>query len=178
MELHYDITKQDYIDFNLNYFTNNAVVQRSILITRVATAAIVVLGGTMLMYWLHALNAFSVAVYLALAAACFFGMPWYMKRKMIKNVDRILQRANNKQLCGPKTLTLREEEFELAGENEDTVYQYEAVQRTATDANHFYIFVDEFSAIIVPFSAFVDEQQKTAFYDRITTHIKDEALKC
>ena len=31
MELHYDITKQDYIDFNLNYYTNNAVVQRSIL---------------------------------------------------------------------------------------------------------------------------------------------------
>lgn len=178
MELHYDITKQDYIDFNLNYYTNNAVVQRSILITRVATAAIVALGGTMLMYWLHALNTFSVAVYLALAAVCFFGMPWYMKRKMIKNVDRILQRANNKQLCGPKTLTLREEEFELAGENEDTVYQYEAVQRTATDANHFYIFVDEFSAIIVPFSAFADEQQKTAFYDRITAYIKDEALKC
>ena len=24
MELHYDITKQDFIDFNLNYYNNNA----------------------------------------------------------------------------------------------------------------------------------------------------------
>ena len=64
------------------------------------------------------------------------------------------------------------------GENEDTVYQYEAVQRTASDDRHYYIFVDEFSAIIVPFSAFEDEQQKQAFYDRITVHIEDEALKC
>lgn len=178
MELHYDIQKQDYIDFNLNYFNNNAVVQRSMLVTRIATAAIVVLGGTALMYWVKGLGVVSVIVYLALAALCFFGTPWYMRRKVVKNTERILRNANNKQLCGPKTLTLREDEFELTGENEDTVYQYEAVQRTATDAGHYYIFVDEFSAVIVPFSAFVDEAHKREFYQRITAKIEDEALKC
>ncbi len=71
MELHYDITKQDYIDFNLNYYTNNAVVQRSILTTRIASAVIVALGGTALMYWLKALSVVSVVGYLALAAVCF-----------------------------------------------------------------------------------------------------------
>lgn len=45
MELHYDITKQDFIDFNLNYYNNNAIVQRSIRTMRIATAAIVILGG-------------------------------------------------------------------------------------------------------------------------------------
>ena len=178
MELHYDITKQDYIDFNLNYFVNNAMVQRSILMTRIATAVLVIVGGTVLMYWVKGLSVLSVAVYLALAALCFFGTPWYMKRKVVKNTERILRNANNKQLCGPKTLTLREDEFELSGENEDTVYKYEAVQRTATDTGHYYIFVDEFSAVIVPFSAFADEEQKKAFYKRITAHIADEALKC
>ena len=54
MELHYDITKQDFIDFNLNYYNNNAIVQRSIRTMRIATAAIVILGGSALMYWLHA----------------------------------------------------------------------------------------------------------------------------
>lgn len=67
MELHYDITKQDYIDFNLNYYVNNAVVQRSILMTRIMTAALVIIGGTVLMYFVHGLSVFSVAVYVALA---------------------------------------------------------------------------------------------------------------
>ena len=178
MELHYDITQQDYIDFNLNYYVNNAVVQRSILMTRIATAVIVILGGAALMYWVKGLSVWSVLVYLVLAAACFFGTPWYMKRKVVKNTERILRNARNKQLCGPKTLTLRDDSFELAGENEDTTYQYEVVQRTASDDKHYYIFVDEFSAIIVPFSAFTDEMQKKEFYDRITVNIKDEALKC
>ena len=59
MELNYNITKQDYIDFNLNYFNNNAVVQRSIWMMRVATAIIVIIGGSVLMYWLHALTVVS-----------------------------------------------------------------------------------------------------------------------
>lgn len=178
MELHYEITKQDYIDFNLNYFNNNAVVQRSIRTMRIATVAIVILGGSALMYWLHALTPVSMLVYLALAAVCFFGTPRYMQHKVVKNTERILRNAKNKQLCGPKTLTLRDTEFELTGENEDTIYQYAAVQRTATDDKHYYIFVDEFSAVIVPFAAFESDEQNHTFYDRITANIEDEALKC
>ena len=127
MEFKYSVSKQDYIDFNLNYFNNNAVVQRSIWMMRVATAVIVIIGGSVLMYWLHALTLVSGLVYLALAAVCFFGTPWYMRRKVVKNTERILKNANNKQLCGPKTLTLRDEDFELKGENEDSVYRYDAV---------------------------------------------------
>ena len=178
MELHYNITKQDFIDFNLNYYNNNAIVQRSIRTMRIATAAIVILGGSALMYWLHTLTPVSIAVYVALAAVCFWGTPRYMRHKMIKNIEKILKNAKNKQLCGPKTLTLRESEFELSGENEDTVYQYSAVQRTATDDKHYYIFVDEFSAVIVPFSAFENDAQKQDFYNKITANIADEALKC
>ena len=124
MELHYDITKQDFIDFNLNYYNNNAIVQRSIRTMRIATAAIVILGGSALMYWLHTLTPVSIAVYVALAAVCFWGTPRYMRHKMIKNIEKILRNAKNKQLCGPKTLTLRESEFELSGENEDTCLLY------------------------------------------------------
>ncbi len=59
MELHYDITKQDFIDFNLNYYNNNAIVQRSIRCTMKLPLrlSIVILGGSALMYWLHTAHA-------------------------------------------------------------------------------------------------------------------------
>lgn len=178
MEFSYQITEQDYVDFNLDYFNKNAAAQRSVMITRWATALLVISGGTALLYLLHSLRLIPFLVYTALAIFCFFITPWYMKRKIVKNVKRVLQKANNKTICGKKTLYLRENEFELTGENEDTVYQYEAVQRTSTDENHYYIFVDTFSALIIPFSAFPTEEQKQEFYRRVTAHITDEALKC
>ena len=98
MEFKYSVSKQDYIDFNLNYFNNNAVVQRSIWMMRVATAVIVIIGGSVLMYWLHALTLVSGLVYLALAAVCFFGTLGYMRRKGVRNHERIVKNANAKQL--------------------------------------------------------------------------------
>lgn len=178
MELQYEITKDDFIAFNLDYWSKNALVQRSILMTRIATAVIVLLGGTALMVWLKSLNVISVAVYVALAAVCFFGTPWYMKRKVVKNVERILKNPNSKNACGEKKMVLGDDEFRLTGENEDTSYPYDAVQRIATDAGHYFVFVDQYSALIVPFRAFRDGAQKKEFYGRITAHIEDEALKC
>ena len=94
MELHYDITKQDFIDFNLNYYNNNAIVQRSIRTMRIATAAIVILGGSALMYWLHTLTPVSIAVYVALAAVCFWGTPRYMRHKISRKFSET-QRTSN-----------------------------------------------------------------------------------
>lgn len=177
MELHYNITKEDYVAFNLNYYRGNAVAQRSLKMTQALCSVIIIVGGSALMYWLKTLNVISILVYAVLAGAVYFVLPKYEERRVVKNVERILRNANNKQLCGAKTLILRETEFELSGENEDTVYQYAAVQRTASDDKHYFIFVDEFSAVIVPFSAFADEQQKQAFYRQITQNVTDEALK-
>lgn len=178
MELHYSISENDYVAFNLNYFRNNALVQRSILLTRVAAAALCLLGGTALMAWVKLLTPISVAVYVALAVALFFLIPKYMENKTASNVKKILQKANNKNLCGAKTLTVNESKIRLVGENEDTTYKLEGVHRIATDAAHFYLFVHEMNALIIPFTAFQTETQRTDFYRCVTTHIKDDALKC
>lgn len=171
MELHYNITQQDFVDFNLYYFDHNASVQRSIMITRVATAAIVIVGGAVLMALLGSLSLVPVIVYLVLAALFFFGTPWYMRRKVIKNTGRILRDAQNKQLCGPKTFLLHKDEFQLKGGNEDTSYPYEIVQRIVEDENHYYIFIGDRSGLIIPFSAFKDKDQKADFYGRMTAHM-------
>lgn len=177
MELHYQITQEDYIAFNLNYYDNNALVRRTVLTTRIGTTALTVVGGGVLLYWLRAIQPLAIAVYVALALLCFFGTPYLMRRKVVKNTIRILQRATNQTLCGAKTLTLDEQSFTLTGENENTTYANTAVVRTARDEAHFFLYVDEFSAIIVPFSAFESETQKDEFYHRLTDHITDDALK-
>lgn len=101
MELHYDITKQDFIDFNLNYYNNNAIVQRSIRTMRIATAGYCHSRRQCA----HVLAAYAHAGFhrglRCARAVCFWGTPRYMRHKMIKNIEKILRNAKNKQLCGP-----------------------------------------------------------------------------
>ena len=97
MELHYDITKQDFIDFNLNYYNNNAIVQH-----RCSHCMKCHCGycrsrrrcARMLAAYAHA--GFHRPVYVALAAVCFWGTPRYMRHKMIK-ISRI---QNRKETSG------------------------------------------------------------------------------
>lgn len=177
MELHYEITQQDFVDFNLYYFDHTPAVQRSIFISRVAIAAIVIIGGSLLMALLGSLSLIPLMGYLVLAAVFFFGIPWYMRRKAGKNAGRILREAENKHLCGPKTFILHEDKFELKGENEDTSYPYETVQRIVEDENHYYIFIGDRSGLIIPFAAFANKDQKADFYGRMTAHMHTRNLE-
>lgn len=177
MEFHYEIKKEDYIALNLHYLNSNALVQKSILVTRIASAVICLLIGTALMYFLK-LSPLSMLVYGALALVCFFGTPYYMRRKVVKNAENVLKRANNDKLYGQKTMTLGEDGFRFHGEGEDQTYSYETVCRIATDTAHFYVFVDEYASLIIPFTAFQTEEDKKAFYQQITKCIEDDALKC
>lgn len=177
MELHYQITEQDFIAFNQYYFDHNKAVQRSIMITRVVTAAIVIIGGAILMALLGSLSLIPVIGYLLLAAVFFFGTPWYMRRKIGKKASRLLRDPENRYLCGSKTFLLHENEFELKGENEDTSYPYETVQRIEQDDNHYYIFIGARSGLIVPFSAFANKDEQSDFYGRMSAHLPEARLE-
>lgn len=176
MELKYVITEQDYIDFNLNFWRTNVRVQRMLLQLRIVTTLLCLVAGTALMLWLK-LSPLTIVAYAALAAVIFFGLPSFMQRKVKKNVLKILRNAKNKNLCGEMCMTLGDSGFRLVGAGEDSGYLYENVHRVASDEAHYYVYVDEYSSLIIPFTAFADEQQKQAFYDRMTSEITDEAFK-
>lgn len=145
---------------------------------RVATAVIVIIGGSVLMYWLHALTLVSGLVYLALAAVCFFGTPWYMRRKVVKNTERILKNANNKQLAAPRRSPCVMKTLSSRGRTRTAFTAMTQCSVLHPMTRHYFIFVDEFSAIIVPFEAFSSMDDQRAFYERITKNISDPALKC
>ena len=75
MELHYEITEQDFVDYNLYFIAHDAMTQKTIRRMSTLTAVLVLVGGTALMYLLDTLSPVSVGMYVVLAAVCFFGCP-------------------------------------------------------------------------------------------------------
>ncbi len=74
------------------------------------------------MYWLHALTLSPVWFISHSLRSAFFGTRVYMRRKVVKKYRAHPQkRQQQQQLC--KTLTCVMKDFELKGENEDSVYR-------------------------------------------------------
>lgn len=163
MELNYEITEKDFVDYNMYFIDHDPLTQKSIRNMSIMLAGLVIVGGTGLMYLVGALSPVSIAVYLVLAIACFFAGPALFKRKARKNVHLTIKRAANKHICGPKTLRLTDKGVQLVGESEDTLHPYEAFKRVTAAQNQVYLYLDDLSALIVPNSAFVDAQDKDHF---------------
>ena len=177
MELHYEITEQDFIDYNLYFIAHDAMTQKTIRRMSTLTAVLVLVGGTALMYLLDTLSPVSVGMYVVLAAVCFFGCPVWFTHKARKNVHRTIERASNRHICGPKTLRLTDTGVQLVGESEDSSYPYAAFQRVITAEKQVYLYLDDLSALIVPRRAFPDEEARRTFVRMLEGRITEAKMK-
>lgn len=177
MELHYEITEQDFIDYNLYFIAHDAMTQKTIRRMSTLTAVLVLVGGTALMYLLDTLSPVSVGMYVVLAAVCFFGCPVWFTHKARKNVHRTIERASNRHICGPKTLRLTNTSVQLVGESEDSSYPYAAFQRVITAEKQVYLYLDDLSALIVPQRAFPDEEARRTFVRMLEGRITEAKMK-
>lgn len=173
MELNFEITEKDFVDYNMYFIAHDALTQKTMRKMSWMMAGLVVVGGTGLMYLVDSLTPVSVAVYLALAVACFFGTPVMFKRKARKNVHLTIQRASNKHICGPKTLTLTDEGIRLVGESEDSLHPYTAFKRVTAAQDQVYLYLDDISALIVPNRAFADPADKENFIHTLEARIAE-----
>ena len=177
MELHYEITEQDFVDYNLYFIAHDAMTQKTIRRMSTLTAVLVLVGGTALMYLLDTLSPVSVGMYVVLAAVCFFGCPAWFTHKARKNVHRTIERASNRHICGPKTLRLTDTGVQLVGESEDSSYPYAAFQRVITAEKQVYLYLDDLSALIVPRRAFPDEEARRTFVRMLEGRITEAKMK-
>lgn len=171
MQYTYNIEPADFVALNIHFAANDPVIQKSFKKLRTGATMFVFFGGLILMLTLNMFTPVAVAVYGALAIMVYWGLPRVFKSNMKKNVERTLRSAANKSICGEKTFTMDEDTCNLKGENEDTSYPYSAFSRVVEDVNHYYLFLDDVSALIIPFRAFENGQERQAFITAIREKI-------
>lgn len=175
MELNYEITEQDFVDYNMYFIDHDLLTQKTLRRMRLIMAGLVIAGGALLMYLLDTLNAVSTLVYVALAAAVYWYAPRGFKNKARKNVHRTICRATNKHICGPKRLTADADGVRLTGEGEDSSYPYSAFKRVTEAERQVYLYLDDLSALIVPNGAFQDAEHKRSFLTFLRSRIEQAA---
>ena len=172
MEITYQVVPEDFVAFNLSYINTSPVMRKNVRNTRLVSAALILIGGCILMDLLGLLNAAIAAAYAVLALAVYFFTPRLMTRRVRKGVLRMLSQPQNQNICSEKTLTVGEKQLTLTGGGEDSRYEYSVVERVTEDSEHYFIYVGAMAAIIVPFRAFAAGEEKAAFYNLLCERIQ------
>ncbi len=177
MQIKYTVSPDDFVAFNMSYMYNSPIMRANIRNTRIISALIVLIGGTVLMQVLGKLNIISVLIYVAFAALVFFALPYTIKKKVRKGIMRMLMQPQNSHVCTEKALTLDEKELSLVGGGEDSHYTYDTIERVTEDAEHYFIYVGAMAALIVPYRAFATGEEKAAFYNMLCQRVQQNGGK-
>jgi hypothetical protein len=167
MKIEYDLTKQDYIDFNMHYIENSPKLKRSLFIQRFVIALVFLIfpfifsknSGTPF------LPSFIVYGVIFILWVLFY--PKYYRTIAKKRIIKLIDKGGSAIQLGHRSITLNEEGLEEFSEQGESKSSWSSIERIEETENHIYIFIGSTNAYLVPIRAFEGRTQKDEFMERL-----------
>ena len=174
MRLHYTVSEDDYLEFNI-YHARHAPNYARTLISLSLLAPVIIIALTA-----AAMTFFTIPAYVwgvLASAACLYWVVTVQRRfeNIIKRHVRKLTGKIN-EFTGDYVLETHENGLTYEGNGERSEIAYSRVNKVAADRGRLYILLGALSAIIVPESAFAGPEQRREFLDILRLKCPEAAV--
>jgi hypothetical protein len=169
----FEIILDDIHAFNLHYGRNAQLPQRSRKMVRLAlmitlSSLLFALGMA-----IRAPTAFWIMGALMILAWWQF-YPRRVEAMTRRSTQRLYGEGRNAGLLGPHTVTLEADWLSESSSEREVRTRWRSVERLALTAEHIFIYVTGFSAVIVPLRAFCNDAEKEAFVELARLRLRRE----
>lgn len=150
MVIKYELTLEDYLEFNRFHTTNSAAVRRQ---KYLGTFMIFVgsFSGTWLVGHPPELGvAFSAFIALLCLLASWYGYSFLMARAQAKIARQMYQEGSNKAILGLRVVEIDETALVSRAEFFETRYFWKGIDRIVETPDHAFLYVASLAALIVP----------------------------
>ncbi|MCB2312820.1 YcxB family protein [Clostridium tagluense] len=170
MNLEYQITKQDYIDFNIYHMTHSVTMKRSLFILRfifpiiflVLPIFLIKITDIPLWYWS------SVCIISSVLWIIFY--PKFMKRSVEKRISKILEEGKTTGILGNHNFSFTEEG--VVDKTEFSETKYNVIEKVVQSETHIFIYVSAVMAYIIPIRIFGSVDEKSEFLNILNKTLK------
>lgn len=163
MTLHYTVNEEDYFQYNMYAYDHNPAVKKRIFTTRLLFGA--------------ALLLFTASIFLSFSDGrwSWYLIPWVFCALLIVFIRRInravtvwsfrkrIRTGLGAEFLGESTLELTEDTINMHRKKGDSQMGYDALIRIAQGQYGLYVYCGSMTAILLPLSAFRDEEEKQEF---------------
>ncbi|MBU5592166.1 YcxB family protein [Clostridium sp. MSJ-4] len=167
MKIDYELTKEDYINFNIYHMDHSETMRRSLFIQRYIISLIflivpfVVTGSSdiPLWYWL------SIFIIIFVLWVAFY--PRYIKWMIKRRLTKMLQEGKNAGLLGKGSISLTEEGIVKTSDSDDAKTSWSTVEKIIETKELVIIYISAVSAYIIPIKAFNNNTHKEEFVNKL-----------
>jgi len=158
MNIEYNVTEDDFINFNFFHRDLSEKWRRFMLIMNALCAVL------LCMFFVIALNGIvSTAFGIAAGLAWFYLFPRYEKRLTGKSIKKHIQEGKSSEFIGLQKLTLHDNFIESANSVSSATIPYANVERIGFGYNCIFVYARSAKPLIIPVSAFAGKDHIDSF---------------
>ncbi len=150
MNIHYELTEEDYINFNLYHIKHSKMGKRSLLLQRIISPFIFIIGAYLFAVIgnLPFLPLFFTFAVMSILSVIFY--PKYFYGLIALNAKKMIKEGKNDDLLGNHQLQLTDEGLIDTTANKETTVTWAGINTIQEDDGYFYLYASSVSAYILP----------------------------
>jgi hypothetical protein len=160
MKIEIDITRQDYLNFNLYHFRKKNLVR---------TALIGLIGLLILQYSINkekeSINIIAVVIS-SVFYISIFAVIMYFSLARSKSIPK-----DNGSFLGKKVYEFSDDYISFSDKDSDGRFQWHAIKSLGEDSKAFYLYLDTIMALLIPKRYFRDKTEEQAFRDYVQSKL-------
>ncbi|MFZ0443610.1 MAG: YcxB family protein [Bacillus sp. (in: firmicutes)] len=168
MEIDYQLTEDDYLNFNMFHVKNSKAIRRTLNMQRFLTPIIFIIASFVLpkIGSISFLGVFITFLVVSILWIIFY--PRYFYSYVIRNTKKMIKEGKNDDLLGKHHMILSEEGIIDSTSNGETKVTWSGIQTVSEDKHNIYLYNSSVSAYILPKRELADvEQIKTYFKSKL-----------
>jgi len=163
MHINYQLTKQDYIDFNIFHMSYSNTIRQALFIQRYIISIVFLIAPFIvakvtdipLWYWAIAF----IVIYLL----WIIFYPKYFRWSAARRISRMIDEGKNADMLGNQSLTLTEDAIVNISNFSESKTNWHTVENVVETKEHIFIYISAVMAYIIPIRIFESVNQKNEF---------------
>jgi hypothetical protein len=163
MKIEYDITKDDFMSFNMHHLENSETTKKTLFKQRYIVPIIYLVMPFILIRVTFVPLIFWLIPSVAAIILWITFYPRYFMSFTRRNIEKLLKEGNNQNLFGPVSVSLEDEGIREISNQGESKAKWSSIEKIEETKTHIYIYLSAISAAIIPLRAFSDINEKNEF---------------
>jgi hypothetical protein len=166
MNIEFERTIQDVVDFNLFHMAHSPSIKKQMLLMQVLTGVLVIPLVFSIFYLVyHSINFFTFIVSISAGAFAFALYPQSSRKSTISRIKKMLSEGNNKALLGHQVVSLSPEGIFVKNQTAESKIIWSTVDKVVENEKHIYLYTSSINALVIPKNCFPSEKEKRDFFE-------------
>jgi len=174
MKVSFDLTRQDYIEYNIFHHLNSKASRKSMQIIRFAIPVIYLLLAypiskvSEIPFWWWA------TILTIISVVWVIKYPKSFKKTIAKRVGKMLDEGKNVGLLGNRTIEITDTAITSEGQAGEMKTNWEAVERICETEDYLFLYIASVQAYIIPKRAFENKEKEDDFIQTIKKYLQTD----